>query len=43
MALKKYYCLSNSYVLDSLNRFIYRKSIKEQELINSYYKYIKLA
>lgn len=42
MALKKYYCLSNSYVLDSLNRFIYRKSIKEQELINSYYKYIKL-
>lgn len=43
MALKKYYCLSNSYVLDSLNRFIYMKSIKEQELINSYYKYIKLA
>ena len=43
MALKKYYCLSNSYVLDSLNRFIYGKSIKEQELINSYYKYIKLA
>lgn len=42
MALKKYYCLSNSYVLDSLNRFIYRKSIKEQELINSYYKYIKM-
>lgn len=42
MVLKKYYCLSNSYVLDSLNRFIYRKSIKEQELINSYYKYIKL-
>ena len=42
MVLKKYYCLSNSYVLDSLNRFIYRKSIKEQELINSYYKYIKM-